>query len=1143
MAVQSIRLLGTFEVLRGGQPLTATDWRNQQTRTILKLLLTRRGRVVPADQLLELLWPEADPDTGRRSLHVRISQLRRALDPDNPDAYILTVEGGYVFNPEADCRIDVIDFEAHAQWGRRCQENSDLAEAITAYETARSLYRGDLLEEDLYEDWAFAERERLRECFLTLLIELAECYARQGHYRRAVTRCREVLAADSCRESVYVRLMLYHYYAGERDLALRVYEHCRQVLSDELGVEPLPQTTALYEQILQRQVAPVDGAVHYPQPVYEGRLFEVPYSLGRTPFVGREQEYAWLVERLREAAAGGGGMTAVAGEAGLGKTRLAEQALGYLQEHGFRILSSRCYEVEAHVPYQPVVEALRPLATGDLALSPEDVAELARLFPSLRHPAGQRAPAGEEQHRLFEAVSRLLAEAVGQPTAILVDDVQWADAASLALLGHLARRAIGLPVAWLITYRPEEASPTHPLHALFDGLRRDEWLAAMRLTPLSPDAVAALVDQMSGEASMAASLGARLAQESGGNPFYLVSILQNLFEEGILSVAADGTWTLSRDLVAGASDLMLPPTLRQMLERRLNQLEREARRVLEAAAVLGHQFDFDLLERVTGMSEAALLDALDRLAENRLLEEQASSTALGYDFSHDKLREVTYQCIHAARRRQLHRRAAEALADLHGDDPAASAELTYHYRRGGRAAEAVLTGVRAGEYALRLYALSRALDYFSDALHQAEEAGVTLDDEQLAALHIGWGDALRRSGRYDEALPHYIAALPLAQGEQKQTAAYHIGSLEAIRHGSLAEFNRMAPLLERELGGMGDSWALAGLRWSQAYIATIQGDASRARACCCEGWRVARRLLARGESMPPALAVTAYGGIARGYGWWAEWGRAMRYADKALALATVTNDLNGVAGACIALGAALYGLGRWDEALRHLERGYSLAADAGDPRMQGEALYGAALMHLERGDWTVVEEHARRILAAAEPTGDVLRQGFGHFLLACVTIRRGTPHEAIPPLQSMLQTARWSEALIYVVFTLRLLAEAHLLAGEPEQAITIAREGIELAGRTRQRRERGSLLRILGAALAQSGELSQAEGHLREADALAERIGCRYDLAQARCSLGKFHRENGAADLACECFTTALALFEGLGAVHDAAVTRQLLAR
>jgi LuxR family maltose regulon positive regulatory protein len=328
MAVQSIRLLGAFEVSRDGQPLTAGDWRNQQTRTILKLLLTRQGRVVPADQLLELLWPEADPDTARRSLHVRISQLRRALDPDNPDAYILTVEGGYVFNPGADCRIDAIEFEARAQWGRRCQESGNLAEAITAYETARSLYRGDLLEEDLYEDWAFAERERLRECFLTLLIEVAECYARQGHYRRAITRCREVLATDPCRESVYVHLMLYHYYAGEQDLALRVYERCCQVLSDELGVEPLPQTTALYEQIVRRQVAPVDGAVRYPEPAYEGRLFEAPYSLGRTPFVGREREYAWLVERLREATVNGGRVAVVAGEAGLGKTRLAEQALG-----------------------------------------------------------------------------------------------------------------------------------------------------------------------------------------------------------------------------------------------------------------------------------------------------------------------------------------------------------------------------------------------------------------------------------------------------------------------------------------------------------------------------------------------------------------------------------------------------------------------------------------------------------------------------------------------------------------------------------------------------------------------------------------------------------------------------------------------
>ena len=125
-----IRMLGPFQVLQDGDPIPSSTWRSQQTRTVLKVLLARRGRVVPADQLLEILWPEDDPDAGRKRLHVRVSQLRRALDPGGSSAPIVTAEGGYAFSPEADCWLDVAEFEAQAERGRQCQEDGNLAEAV-----------------------------------------------------------------------------------------------------------------------------------------------------------------------------------------------------------------------------------------------------------------------------------------------------------------------------------------------------------------------------------------------------------------------------------------------------------------------------------------------------------------------------------------------------------------------------------------------------------------------------------------------------------------------------------------------------------------------------------------------------------------------------------------------------------------------------------------------------------------------------------------------------------------------------------------------------------------------------------------------------------------------------------------------------
>ena len=243
----SIHLLGAFEIFREGQPLPNSAWHSQQTRAICKILLARRGQVVTSDQIIDILWPADDPDSARRRLHVRISQLRRALGSGK--ACLQTVDGGYRFQPDETCWLDVDEFQTQILEGSRYQDAGQQPQAIRAFEQARQLYCGDFLAEDIYADWAFAEREHYRERFLTLLTELAESYAQQGRYRLALARTRDALARDPLRESLYVRLMLYHYYAGERPQALRAFERCRAVLAAELDVPPLETTIQLAKQI------------------------------------------------------------------------------------------------------------------------------------------------------------------------------------------------------------------------------------------------------------------------------------------------------------------------------------------------------------------------------------------------------------------------------------------------------------------------------------------------------------------------------------------------------------------------------------------------------------------------------------------------------------------------------------------------------------------------------------------------------------------------------------------------------------------------------------------------------------------------------------------------------------------------------
>jgi tetratricopeptide (TPR) repeat protein len=162
--------------------------------------------------------------------------------------------------------------------------------------SALALYQGDFLQEDIYEDWTYFERERLRESHLVAMTELAECFACLGRYRRATALCQQILAIDPCREAVYVRLMLYNYYAGDPAQALRAFERCCRALDSELLVEPTQETRSLASQIRAGTLWAVEGAPRYPPPAYQGALFSIPYTLGRPPFVGRQREYSgWWI--------------------------------------------------------------------------------------------------------------------------------------------------------------------------------------------------------------------------------------------------------------------------------------------------------------------------------------------------------------------------------------------------------------------------------------------------------------------------------------------------------------------------------------------------------------------------------------------------------------------------------------------------------------------------------------------------------------------------------------------------------------------------------------------------------------------------------------------------------------------------------
>jgi DNA-binding SARP family transcriptional activator len=248
-----IRTLGTFGIWRDDHEVRDRDWRSSKARQLFQLLVTERGRTLPRDRVLEALWPEMDVDAASNNLRVTLNRLGKAIEPDRPEgappAYLLQQGDTYGFNMESDHQIDAADFADAVARGQRAARRGQRAAAIAAFRTAIGLYGGPYLPDNMYEDWTVVERERLAMLFNDAAIRLGALLLEEGLAHEAIGLAWRVLENDRAHEEAYRLLMRAHATLGERSTALRLYARCVTMLHDELGVEPLPETTALYNTL------------------------------------------------------------------------------------------------------------------------------------------------------------------------------------------------------------------------------------------------------------------------------------------------------------------------------------------------------------------------------------------------------------------------------------------------------------------------------------------------------------------------------------------------------------------------------------------------------------------------------------------------------------------------------------------------------------------------------------------------------------------------------------------------------------------------------------------------------------------------------------------------------------------------------
>jgi tetratricopeptide (TPR) repeat protein len=460
------------------------------------------------------------------------------------------------------------------------------------------------------------------------------------------------------------------------------------------------------------------------------------------------------------------------GEAGIGKTRLVNDFFDWLKllPTPVDILNGRAFEMGGRLPYQPLVKALRERL--DQENSPDDLladvwlAELSRVLPELldRYPDLSVPPAEDAEiarTRIFEAVATLgLNLAERGPVVFLVDDVQWADEGSRDILHYLVQRwhQAEASILLLLAVRQEALLNTPSLNEWFNQLGRVTKLTRIQLTNLILPDVQEMVHVLAEPAtpnSIANEFGVWLYSETKGSPFFLDALLRMLLERDILTQSAS---VEKRFDIAGAlanikqtERIPLPPTVREVVVSRLQQLDDQSRALLVAASVLGHDCTYEQLCQISGVDELAGLPLLEALLQNRLLLEVKGKHP--YTFAHDNIREIVYTQVGEARRRVYHRRAFEALEQA--QSPAA--ELAFHAQAAQLPERAFHYLILAGEAATATFGFDEAIEQFSRAWELIRTGDVTVTDEQLIDLCQRYGRALELGSRFEVAYAFFEA--------------------------------------------------------------------------------------------------------------------------------------------------------------------------------------------------------------------------------------------------------------------------------------------------------------------------------------------------------------------------------------------------
>jgi len=1048
-----IRLLGDFNLVYSDRQVTGLN--SMRLQSLLAYLVLHRDVPQQRQHLAFLFWPDTSEAQARNNLRQLLHQLRQAFP--EVEHYLSADKHIVYWQPVTPFHLDVAEFEQALTLADAATRQHDQHVLQVALEQADNLYRGDLLP-GCYDEWLLPERERLRQRHLQALERLLSLFE-EGDTGTAIRYAQRLIGLDPLCEDIYRRLMRLFALNNDRASALHVYHTCVTTLQRELGVDPDPATREAYERLLQQETPTIQLIVHQALPA------------APTTLIGRDHEWEQLHAAWQHTHEGSSSFVLVSGEAGIGKSRLAEEFLLWANQQGAITARARSYAAEGQLSLAPVTEWLRserlraPLRQLDVVW----LTEVARLLPELKEdrpdvPHDEPVTEYGQRQRFFEALARAIL-VTKQPLALLLDDVQWCDQETLEWLHFLLRFDPAARLLVIGCAREEELPPQHPLRTFQLHLRSTMRVIEMALQPLDAMKTSELASQVANH-KLDGYKGLYLYHETRGIPLFVVEMVRA--DEGRYSSHSPEA-NLPLRLPPLGDTQTLPPRMQAVLTGRLQQLSVSARWFVELAATIGREFTLDLLSTAGNTDSENAVRALDELWHKRIVREQGANS---YDFTHDKLRDVAYAQISVPQRRLLHRRVAQALETVHTENlDEVSGQLAAHYERAGMIEQALPYYQRAAAVARRVYAIEDAISLLSRSLELLEllPRGAKRDQQELNLQLIlaplyrvtrGWA-APELEHTLDRAL-----ALCDAVGDDFQ----RIQMLIVLQSVYLvqARFERVQ-LVNDELDSLSQrDFGIVGPMGGSTYVPLLffLGKISEANA-----------------QLTAVLAT--------------------QYPDQIFHIQE-PQGINYALSALTYQAHALWCLGYPQQALERGLEAFKLVQGLDQPFNQVMASAYLALLQQLRADEAVAREQAEQALALASKYQAPYYRAWAEILVSYALAMEQPDEEHIGRLRDSITAFTALGARLRLPYYLSLLAQVHYQAGHAEEGLAAIDEALSEALAHSERWWDAELHRLRGEFLLMGGsDAADVEAALLRAIEIAQAQQARSLELRATMSLAR----------------------------------------